>query len=247
MRFRVEVQAVCLIAAAAALYVAVAYGVKPGFYDCCAAPNYDYVAPPKLLASGNVQPTSGAGGLQVSPGGTVSGGVITTRDQPIPQATVVIVGGTLVAPASGGSVAVQLKPFAPSTPTDGIVLQGNVYCVTSNTTFKPKQQGLITLSVPPYGPFATTMYAAASRGGPWTAIGGKFDLNNYQTTAEIGAFGCFALGYPIPHPGQQPTIGGSIVPVVTAIAIAIVLLAGLPLALRRRRPQSADSEASGTE
>jgi hypothetical protein len=91
------------------------------------------------------------------------------------------------------------------------------------------------------------MYAAPARGGPWTAIGGKFDLNSYQTTSPFGAFGCFAVGYAVPQRGRQPTIGGSILPAVTAIAIAIVLLAGLPLAMRLRLRRGSESGGSGTE
>jgi len=242
MPLRAEARAAWLIGLACALYVVVAWSVKPGFYDCCAAPQYDYVSPPPLLAAGNIQPSSGSGELQVRADGTVSGGQVATTDQPMPQANLFIVGGTLVAPASGGPVVVHVTPYAPPPQTDGVSLQGNVYCVTANTSFKPQQQGLLALSVPPYGPLATTIYFSPARDGPWKAIGGRFDLNTYQTTAPISSFGCFAVGYANPNPGSAPRIGGSLLPAVAAGLIVIVLLAGIPLAVRRRHRRGEESD-----
>ena len=45
--------------------------------------------------------------------------------------------------------------------------------------------------------------------------------------------GCFAVGYPNPKRGGGPTLSGSL-PIVVAILIVLVLIAGLPLAVRRR-------------
>ena len=120
MQFRVEPTAAWLIGVACALYVFVAWSVKPGFYDCCAAPQYDYVSPPELLAAGNIPPSSGSGELQVKPDGTVDGGLVATNDQPMPQARVFIVGGTLVPPANGGPVVIHITPYAPPSKTDDV-------------------------------------------------------------------------------------------------------------------------------
>lgn len=233
MPSRPETLAGVFIALATVLYVVAAWMVKPGFYDCCAAPQYDYVSPPALLAGGNIQPTSGTGTLAIGADGRVDGGLVATNDQPQPQAKLFIAPGNLVPPAGGGPVQIDIKPFAPAQ-TSGVTVDGNVYCATANTTFQSGQAAMIALSVPPYGPFATTIYYSHSHAGPWSAMGGTFDLNNYQTTAAMGAFGCFAVGYATATPPGQPRLGGQLLPIVTAAVIVIVLVAGIPLAVRRR-------------
>ena len=205
------------------MYALVAWSVKPGLYDCCAAPNYDYVSPPPLLAPGNVQPTSGSGTL------AVSGGVVATRDQPSPQATIQVPPGALIT-----SAAIAIDPLAPPSASAGVTITGNVYCVTSTADLKPGTEAVVRLAVPPYQPFPNAMFRSPRRDGPWTPLKTRFDQGTYFMSANTSSFGCFAVGYATPRASSSPRIGGGLLPIVTAALIVIVLLVGLPFAVRRR-------------
>jgi hypothetical protein len=210
-----------LFAGAAALYLAAAWLVRPGFYDGLNGPQYDYVSPPADLAPFNVQPTSGMGEV------ASAGGVITTRDQPVAQAGIRIPPGALAA-----QTVIQIKPYPPPHPAN-VKLEGNAYCVTSTTPLSAGSSVQVTLLLPPNEPFPAAMYRAASLDGPWSSIGGSVDLGTYLMSAHAPDFGCFAVGYPPPKPGG-PGISGPLLPWITAVLVAVVVLAGLPMALRRR-------------
>jgi hypothetical protein len=209
------------LAAAAAVYSLAAWSVRPGFYDGPAGPFYAYVSPPPIVAAINVPPTSGSGDVGAA------GGDVTTRDQPIAQAGIHIPRGALPGPAT-----IQISPSAPPT-AEGVTLTGNVYCITATTELGAA--ATVTLLVPVAQAFPSAMYFAPNREEPaWTSLGGTVDQATYLWSASTARFGCFALGYPTPKPGLGPTLGGSLLPLVTAVLIAAVILAGLPLGLRRR-------------
>lgn len=203
-----------LLAAACVLYVLAAWSVRPGFYDGFPTPQYDYVSPPPDLAPTNTSPTSGSGDVGAG------GGVVATRDQPIAQAAVRV---------GSGPAHIDIQPYAVPHP-QGITLEGNVYCFVSDAAGGPFQ---VSLLVPPTEPFPSAVYEAPSRDGPWRSIGGSVDLSTYLVSAQASALGCFAVGYPTPKRGG-PGISGSLLPLVVAVIIAVVLLAGLPIAVRRR-------------
>lgn len=214
-------RAAWLIAAATALYVLAAWAVKPGFYDGAPTPGYDYVSPPPYLAPGNIQPTSGSGTVGAA------GGVVTTKDQPINQAGVRVPAGALPGPAT-----IRIQPYAPPRP-GGTTLEGNAYCVTADHPLNSGSSVQVTLLVPANEPFPSAMYRSPSLGGSWVPIGGTVDLTTYLMTATSSDLGCFAVGYATPKQGG-PGIRGQLLPLLTAALIVIVVLAGLPLAIRRR-------------
>ena len=212
------------LGAAAAAYVVAAWSVRPGFYDGPAAPNYAYVSPPPVVAAINVAPTSGSGTVGAA------GGVVTTRDQPVAQAAVYISKAGLP-----GSTEIQIKPSAPPPPRD-VTLTGNVYCFSGTNELAPGVPARIVLLLPVYQPSPDAMYFAASPDAfAWSSLGGSLDQSTFLFSAQTPSYGCFALGYKTPKPGSGPTIGGALLPAITAVLIAIVVLAGLPLAARRRR------------
>jgi hypothetical protein len=60
--------------------------------------------------------------------------------------------------------------------------------------------------------------------------------------------GYFATGYKSgasPAPGTVRVGGGQVLPIVVAALIVLVVLAGVPLAVRRRRQKSGDTEDEG--
>jgi hypothetical protein len=243
MRFRADAKRLWLLASAAALYVLIAWSVAPGFYDGFSYPRYAYVSPPPFLASDNVQPKPGAGELAIGPDGKVIGGIVNTRDQPQPQTTIVVVGGTLAPPSSGRPVKIEIAPYAIQVQPPGITLEGNIYCIAANTTLMPQSKALVSLYGPPDAPPPTTIYRSPDdRQGPWIALSGaKLDPVTNFISSSTDSLGCFAVGYTPPYPGGGLRLGGPILPIVTAAVIVLVLLAGIPLAIRRRRHQTPDS------
>jgi hypothetical protein len=215
-------KAAALFALAAALYAIAAWSVKPGFYDCCAGPTYAYVSPPPILAPGNVTPAAGSAEL-------TDGGTVATRDQPTPQAAIQVPKGALPGPAT-----IRITPLAPRAQAGPVTITGNVYCVTASSELNPGARVGVRLLVPPYQPLPNAIYYAPGLDGPWESLGGRFDQITYLMSATASQLGCFAVGYPTPKPSSGPRLGGALLPLVTAILISVVILAGLPLALRRR-------------
>ena len=168
-----------------------------------------------------MEPTSGSG--TIGP----SGGKVATRDQPFAQAEIAVPAGALAA-----TTAVEIIPSAPPPPSD-VTLTGNVYCFNAARGLVTGSTATVTLLVPVYQPFPEAIYVQGPHG--WSSIGGSVDQSTYLMSARTTAFGCFATGYKTPKPGAGPTIGGSTLPLLVAVLIAVVVLAGLPLALRRRR------------
>ncbi len=68
-----------------------------------------------------------------------------------------------------------------------------------------------------------------------TSQAAPFTIDTKTTT-----FGYFAAGYTIgsPPPASVTVGGGQLLPVIVAVLIVVVVLAGLPLALLRRRQAS---------
>ena len=221
---------VAALGVAAALYVAVAWAVPPGFFDGIGGPQYDYVNPPAYQAPINVQPKPGSGTIAVGKGGAVA-----TPDRPVGQAAIFAGAGVLAAPSSGGDAHIAIQPYDVPANSDGVTLIGNVYCFTADTTLTAGRQARISLLWPVDRPPASAMYRAAQRdAADWTPVGGSFDPSTYLFDAMTDALGCFALGYPTPKPGQGPSISGSALPVIVAVLVVVVVLAGLPGVLRRR-------------
>ena len=210
--------------------------MAPGFYDGFGEPQYHYVKPPPQDASSNTPPKPGAGTLQAGPDGAVAEGVVATRDQPLAQAAVYIPAGTLVVSPPGGTVTVDITPYAATTDSPKTTtVVGNAYCITANATFVAGKRANVALMWPADQPMPSHVYSGPQPAGPWSSLGGEPDYSTFVLVAPAASFGCFAVGYPTPKPGAGPTVGGSILPLVTAGAIVLVLLAGIPLGLRRRR------------
>ena len=122
---------------------------------------------------------------------------------------------------SGGAAATRDQPIA----------QAGM-CITADATLSGRAQ--VSLLIPPTQPFPTAMYYAPSLSGPWTSIGGSVDLNTYLMSASASRFGCSAVRYSTPSQQPGPGLRGALLPLAVAILIAVVLLAGLPVAIRRR-------------
>jgi hypothetical protein len=120
----------------------------------------------------------------------------------------------------------------------------NVYQVTSSTPMvKLSNLRLLYSTLLP----APSSIYIAQPGGGWTALPSNPSTGTgcSDIVAQISTTGFFMAGYPSSstRPNGSPTIaGGQVLPIVVALAILIVVLAGVPLAVVRRRRSAADPE-----
>jgi hypothetical protein len=93
------------------------------------------------------------------------------------------------------------------------------------------------------------VYFASDPGGPWKTIPVAQQAQPFTivTSAKSFAFGYFAAGYASASPpsGAVSVGGGQTLPIVAAVLIGLVVLAGIPLAILRRRQSHGEAEEEG--
>jgi hypothetical protein len=223
-------------------YVLAAWAVAPGFYDGIAPPQpYRWVSPPPQFRASNQVPLTGHGSVRVATNGKVDPGSVFTQDG---QAAISFVPGAFVAPADRSPVTIDLKPVS-DFPDPGMVhLATNVYCVTSSSPLAPGQDVLVTLQFSDQLPAPGDIYEYQGS-GPWQKIGNTGSAAPFFIAARPGSLGCFAGGYPANASGTAQgarVSGGQTLPIIVAVAILVVVLAGIPLAVLRRRSAGEDEE-----
>ncbi len=231
-----------LLAAAVVAYAAAAWAVAPGFYDGIAPPQpYRWVSPPPQFRSSNQQPLSGHQAVRVASNGKVDPGSVFTQDG---QAAISFVPGAFVAPSNGSPVTIDVKPQTTFPDPGGTHLSTNAYCVTSTSPLAAGQQVLVTLQFSDQLPAPSDVYEYQAD-GPWQKIGSTGSAAPYYISARSSALGCYAAGYPAnaKQAAQGARVsGGQTVPIVVALAILVVVLAGIPLAVLRRRGEQEDED-----
>jgi hypothetical protein len=218
------------LAAAAVVYVLAAWTVAPGFYDGFGPPQpYNFTCPPPQ-AGANTKPSSGHLDIKVINGVSDANSAFTDDGQ--------IVLGFL--PGSFDvtgktSVSVDITPLDTCPQPNGLRFVTNVYRVTADAPLV-KQSGL-TMRYSNLEPDPSAVYLADDPGGAWTSIGRSEQAQPYTVNTRTSRLGYFAAGYPDSSPpaGAVTVGGGQTLPIVIAVVIVIVVLAGLPLAIVRRR------------
>ncbi len=228
-------QKAAILALAVVAYAVAAWTVAPGFYDGIAPPQpYRWVSPPPQFKGSNQQPLTGHGSVKVAGNGVVDPGSIFTQDG---QAAVSFIPGAFVAPADRSSVTIDIKPVAQFPDPDGTHLATNVYCVTGSSTLTSGKDVLVTLQYSDQLPAPSDIYEYQGD-GPWQKIGNTGAAAPFYIAVRATSLGCFAGGFPT-NAGQTASGarvgGGQVLPIVVALAILVVLLAGVPLAVMRRR------------
>ncbi len=231
-----------LLVAAVIAYALAAWAVAPGFYDGIAPPQpYRWVSPPPQFRSNNQQPLPGHGTVRVASNGTVDPGTVFTQDG---QASISFVPGAFVAPADRSPVTIDIKPV-PSYPDPGSThVATNVYCVTSTSPPAAGRDLLVSLQFSDQFPAPSDVYEYQAD-GPWKKIGSTGTAAPFSIAARATSLGCFAGGYPADagRTAQGPRVsGGQTLPIIVALAIVVVVLAGIPLAVLRRRGGGGDEE-----
>jgi hypothetical protein len=231
-----------LLAAAVVAYALAAWAVAPGFYDGIAPPQpYRWVSPPPQFRSNNQQPLSGHSSVKVASNGVVDPGTVFTQDG---QASISFVPGAFTAPPDRSPVSIDIKPEPNFPDPGGIHLATNVYCVTSSSPLAPGKDVLVTLQFSDQFPAPSDVYQyQADR--PWQKIGSTGTAAPFFISARATSLGCFAGGYPANAGGTAQgarVSGGQTLPIIVALAIVVVVLAGVPLAVLRRRAAGSDEE-----
>jgi hypothetical protein len=91
------------------------------------------------------------------------------------------------------------------------------------------------------------VYYATSPAGPWTSIGALSQAQPFTIDTTIDKFGYYAAGYP--SSAVSPSAGGNsqLLPIAIAVLILAVILAGIPLAIIRRRRAPDHGEEDDSE
>jgi hypothetical protein len=232
-----------LLAAAVVTYVVAAWMVAPGFYDGFGPQQpYNWTCPPPQ-AGANLKPLSGHADIKVIGGVSDAGSAFANDGQ-------IVVGFLPGAFDATGktTIAVDVTPLPTCPQPPGIRFVTNVYHVVASAPLVKRASVVLVYSNLEAAP--TAIYQADDSAGPWKSIGAARDAMPFTITTTSASLGYFAAGYPqtTAASGALRIGGGSqVLPIVVAILIAIVLLAGLPLAMLRRRRGRAGVEADEDE
>jgi hypothetical protein len=226
-----------LLAAAATTYAVAAWMVTPGFYDGFGPPQpYSWTCPPPQ-AGANTKPSSGHQDIKVLGGVSDANSAFTDDGQ--------VVMGFLPGAfdATGKTViSVDIAPLATCPTPEGIRFVTNVYHLTATAPLVKPANLVIRYSNLLADP--SDVYFATDPSGPWKSIGRAQTAQPFTIDTTTREFGYVGAGYPSAStpPGAVTLGGGQTLPIIVAILIALVVVAGLPLALRRRRGASPEHE-----
>jgi hypothetical protein len=235
-----------LLAAAAAAYTVAAWSAAPGFYDGFGqAVPYRWVNPPPQFAKGNQPPAAGHDTIKIAAGGQSEPATATTDDPLTPQCLLSVTPGAFQTPPDRSPVVVDIKPLAAfPPPPPGIKFLTNVYLLTASQPLA--KDAIVSLSFSDGQPAPSAIYRAEQSGGSWTDIGSTGASAPWSISVKTGKLGYFAAGYDTAKGAAGPRLGGGqVLPIITALAIVIVVIAGLPLALMRRRREAPDAGDEG--
>jgi hypothetical protein len=208
------------------VYVAAAWLVPPGFYDGITPPTpYPFVCPPPQ-AGAAAAPASGHTVIKVTNGQSEAASAFTNDG----VVAIGFVSGSFDV-AGNTSVTVDITPVSPCPDPSGLRFVTNTYhVVASAPLIKP---ATLVMQYSNVEPDPSYVYRAASVDGPWINIGASSQARLWTINVKTHQFGYLAAGFP----AGSLSPGGSVpwLPIVVAALISVVLLAGLPAVVARRR------------
>jgi hypothetical protein len=231
-----------LVSLVTASYLIASWMVRPGFYDGFApALPYNFVCSPTAGTNSGVKP--GSGHLEIK----VINGVSDASSAFTDDAQVVIgfVPGAFNA-TGRSSVSVDITPVSHCPNPNDFHFATNTYLVSANAPLLKGAHLVMTYS--DLEPDPSYVYQAASPDGPWTNIGSAQQAQFWtiQPASTVLTLGYFAAGYPsraISHNSAR----NQLLPAAVAVLILGVLIAGVPLAVIRRRRLVTDIGAEPEE
>lgn len=239
-----------LFAAAASVYLVAAWMVTPGFYDGIAPTQpYNWVCPPPI-AGANSGVTASSGHLVINViGGTSDANTAFTADG---QMSVSFLPGAFQA-AGKTQVTVDITPVSPCPNPPDLHFTTNVYQVTADApliqvppTTTQCQPACVAMLYSNLVPAPSFVYLADSPNGPWKNISGT-ENQPLVIRADTNQLGYFAAGYPANAVNKNSPASSQLLPIAVAVLIVGVLIAGIPLAILRRRAAGNVDEESDEE
>jgi hypothetical protein len=226
-----------LVALVTAFYLIASWMVRPGFYDGFApALPYNFVCPPTAGTNSGVKPGSGHLEIKVINGVSDASSAFTDDAQLIMG----FVPGAFDATGKS-SVSVDIKPVSPCPNPSNLHFATNTYLVSANAPLVKGAHLVMTYS--DLEPDPSYVYQAGSRDGPWTNLGSSQQAQFWtiQPASTVLTLGYFAAGYPSSAISHS-SVRSQLLPAAVALLIVGVLIAGLPLAIVRKRRLVDDPE-----
>jgi len=221
-----------LLGLAAAAYAVAAWMVAPGFYDGFGPPQaYNWTCPPPQ-AGANSKPSAGHLTVKVLGGESDANSAFTDDGQLV----IGFLPGAFVIDGKS-SIDVTITPLSTCPKPSGIQFVTNVYQVAASAQLDPQKAANLVLRYSNLEPDPSAVYEASDPNGDWKALPRAVQGQPFTIETRTTTFGYFAAGYPSssPPPGAVTVSGGQLLPIIVAILIVVVVLAGLPLAVMRRR------------
>jgi hypothetical protein len=226
-----------LLAVTAAIYLMAAWMVAPGFYDgFTPIQPYNWVSPPPQAPPGNQPPLSGHLDIKVIDGVSDANSAFTDDGQ-------VVIGFLPGAFDVTGktSISVDIKPESTFPPPTGLQFVTNVYLITADAPLVMNANLVLVYSN--ILPAPSFIYLATDAGGPWKSIGGA-ESQPFTIQASTKQLGYFAAGYPANAINRSSSSTTQLLPIAVAVLILGVLIAGIPLAMVRRRRAAGEVDES---
>lgn len=226
---------IVLLATVAGAYLLAAWMVAPGFYDGFTPPQpYNFVCPPPAAPPTNQSPRSGHLEIKVIKGVSDPNSAFTDDGQVV----VSFLPGVFDVTGKT-SISVDIKPVSPCPNPLGLHFSTNTYLITASAPLV--KDASLELRYSDVVPAPSLIYQAPSPDGAWKSIGGS-PGQPFTILTKTRQFGYVAAGYPA-NATQPAGSGNQWLPIAVAILIVAVLIAGIPLAvLRRRRAAGMDSD-----
>lgn len=221
-----------LLVLSAIAYIVAAWSVAPGFYDGFTPPQpYNFVCPPPQ-AGANAQPSPGHLTIKIINGSSDPNSAFTDDGQLL----IGFLPGAFDVTGKS-SVNVTITPVSPCPKPTGLRLVTNTYLITADAPLVKSANLVMRYSNLSQDP--SYIYRASSQDGPWTRIDVQQQAQLWTISTETDQLGYFGAGFPsnaISTPGAS---NQQILPIIVAVLIAAVLLAGVPLTVLRRRQSRA--------
>lgn len=217
--------------AATVAYLLAAWMVAPGFYDGFGPPQpYAWTCPPPQ-AGANVKPSSGQLDIKVINGKSDANSAFTDDGQ-------IVIGFLPGAFDATGktSIHVTITPLPTCPQPAGLRFVTNVYQITADAPLVMSSN--LELRYSNLEPDPNDIYRTDDPNGSWTSIGHASAAAPFTIDTHTNKLGYFAAGYTqsaAPSAGTVTVGGGQTLPIIVAGLIVLVVLAGLPLAVARRR------------
>lgn len=218
--------AICYLVVGAQLWPAIPLRL---LYEGEAPPlPYRWVHPPANLPEPNQPPSSGAGEIPLTPGGSQSASILTDDG----QAALILRFGAIAPQAGAAAVTVKITPLDPrsiAAPPDKLVFDGNAYRMEA--TYNSDGPAILVKPVTPvlrYPKHASVLLRFSGSG--WVALETHVVAGSLQLFGPTDRLGVFVAAAP---PSASPAPWGRSAAAAAAVGLVIALVA-LVLARKRR-------------